>query len=268
LAPVKAYLGRAPVELRMVLDATAPVARFDFGLIADGVELGDVQNLWGMKAFLTGNGGVYVRLAGKGNSAHEIASNLIGIVNVGAMKGNISAGLLSNVSSILLSRFLSGGGESNVLNCLAARFIVRNGIMADNGILIDSAASTISGQGAINLSNEAVEMALRARTKVVSLNNLIPLIQIGGSLKDLRYSVDAANVVKGVVGAFVSDVDEASWPIPEVQPDPSGGNPCIYTLDHPQKRYSPEGLRSDKLGRAGQIIEELGKSLIGGLFNK
>ncbi|MDD3371759.1 MAG: AsmA family protein, partial [Alphaproteobacteria bacterium] len=83
LAPVKAYLGRAPVELRMVLDATAPVARFDFGLIADGVELGDVQNLWGMKAFLTGNGGVYVRLAGKGNSAHEIASNLIGIVNVG-----------------------------------------------------------------------------------------------------------------------------------------------------------------------------------------
>jgi uncharacterized protein involved in outer membrane biogenesis len=264
VAPATAMVGSAPVDVRAVFDATKSPARVDVGLMTRNIELGDVQSLSGLNAFVIGKGGAYVRLGGIGDTAHDIASSLTGVITITAGKGEIATGLLSKISSLVASSFF--GERSSVVNCLAARFIVKNGVIMDNGLLLDSAASLILGRGSIDLGNETMDLSLMARPKILQFGGAIPLLQIGGDLGDLKVSVNADNIVKNVVTSLTGSAERGAVPV--IEQPPTGENACVYALDHPQKSPSLGILRTDPGGRAVQFIEEMGKSLIGGLFKQ
>jgi uncharacterized protein involved in outer membrane biogenesis len=268
LFPVKARIGTNAVDVKAVLDANASPARVDIGMSANGVDLGDLQKLADMLAFMTGKAGADVQLTGAGNTAHDIASSLGGVVSVTAEKGEILTGTAASVSSLLASVF-SAGSADDALNCLAARFIVKGGVMTDNGILIDSAASTVAGKGVVNLGNETMKLSLRARSKLVDIGGLIPSLEIEGSLTNPKYSVDAKSIVKNVVGSLMSgDVDVIASSVPEIQTAPAGQNACVYTLDHPAKAASSGILPADAIGKASQKIQNIGNSLVKGLLGQ
>ncbi|MDD4617302.1 MAG: AsmA family protein [Alphaproteobacteria bacterium] len=262
LAPIKALLGGTPVDLRVVVDASRAPAHFDVGMIAHGADFAALQRLAGLSPFVTGKAGAYIRLGGSGDTPHDIAASLAGVVSVSVEKGAVSASLLSEASSLLASVFTSGGNDT-ALNCLAARFIVRDGIVTSNGILIDSPISTIGGQGRVDLGAETTDFVWRARPKAVGLVGLIPVLRVKGPMKTPLYSVNARSIMKHVVNSII---DADGYGIDSVPPlnAPAGENACIYTLEHPKKTSSTTILRADPLGK----IENLGKSLIGGLFNE
>jgi|GEM_PF-2392610 len=268
LAPVKASVGASPVDVQVKLNASQSPAHVTVGLIANDVDLGDLQKLGDMSSFMTGKASANVELTGDGNSAHDIASNLGGVITVTAEKGEILTGAASGISSLLAAVFSTAGGD-DALNCLAARFIVKNGVLTDNGILVDSAASTVAGGGNVNLGSEAIKMTLRAKTKLVDVGGLVPSMQISGSLSDPHYSVDAASIVNNVVGSLMNgNVDVIGSTVPDIQASPAGQNACVYTLDHPKKASSSGPLSGSNLGTASQKIQNIGKSLMKGMFGQ
>ena len=266
LAPAKATVNSAPVEAQLKLNAAQSPAQVTAGIIATGVDLSDLQKLGDMTPFMTGKADANIQLTGKGDSAHDIAASLGGVIVVSAEKGEILTGAAAKISSALATVFNPGGGNA-ALNCLAARFIVKNGLMKDNGILIDTAPSTLLGQGSVNLDSETLDLMLHAKTKGVDVGSLIPPLQINGSLSKPNYNLDTSNTVKNVMGALSSGgglSTLSSSGIPTIQPAPAGQNACIYTLDHPQKTATPDVLPTDAVGRA----KSLGNSLLNGLFGK
>ncbi len=263
LAPVKAQLGNTPIDMRTVFDTSRSPAQFDFGMIAHNVDFGDLQRLAGIPPFMSGKAGAFIRLGGSGDTPHNIAASLAGVISVSAENGTILAGILSESSSLLTSVFTSGGNNT-ALNCLAARFIVKNGIMSDNGILIDSPISTISGTGEIDLGAEVMELSLKARPKVAGIAGLIPILQVAGPIKTPAYSVNARTIVKHVVNSLIDAGGYGVEAVPVIEGIPAGENACVYTLDHPKKRPTTSVVRTDPLGK----IENIGKSLIGGLFSE
>ena len=269
LAPVKASVGAAPVDVQLKLNAAQSPAQVTAGIIATGVDLGDLQKLGGMAPFMTGKADANIQLTGTGNSAHDIASSLGGVIVITAEKGEILTGAAAKISSALAAVFNPAGGNA-ALNCLAARFIVKNGLMKDNGILIDTSPSTIVGQGSVNLDSETPDLILRAKTKLVDIGSLIPPLEIGGSLSQPSYKTDTTGAVQNVVGVLSSGnlSTLGSSGIPVLQAAPSGQNACIYTLDHPQQAAGSNVLPADALGKAKQNIQNLGGSLMNGLFGK
>ncbi len=268
LAPVKANVGASPVDLQVKLDAAQSPAQLTIGVIGNGVDLGDLQKLGGMAPFMTGSAGANIQLTGQGNSMHDIASSLGGVIVVTAEKGQILTGAAAHISSLLGALFSGGGGDS-ALNCLAARFIAKNGVLNDNGILIDSAASVVSGKGNVNLGSEMVDMDMHAKTKLVDIGGLVPTVQISGSLSSPHYSVDTASVVKNVVGSLVNgNIDVVGSSVPDIQTAPAGQNACVYTLDHPKAASSTGILPADTVGKASQQIKNIGNSVLKGLFGK
>jgi uncharacterized protein involved in outer membrane biogenesis len=214
---------------------------------------------------MTGKGSANIQLTGKGDSAHDIAASLGGVIVISAEKGEILSGAAAKLSSALATIFNPTGGDA-ALNCLAARFIVKNGVMHDNGILIDTQPSTILGQGDVNLDSETLTLNLRAKTKLIDIGALIPPLQISGSLAQPSYKVDTAGTMKNVVGALSNgnlDILSSNG-IPTLQAPPAGQNACIYTLDHPQKAASSDVLPSDTIGKA----KSLGNSLLNGLLGR
>jgi len=270
LDPVKARIGAAPVDVRVLLDAAQTSARLDFGFIAKDVDLGDLQKLFGMKAFMTGKAEANIRLAGEGESAYDLASSLNGIANVTAENGTILNGPVSQISSMLATVFAPGQGDNNALNCLAVRFIVREGVATDNGILIDSAASIISGKGEVDLGTEAIQVLLFAKPKITPVSGLIAPLKVEGTLASPIFSLNTANIVKNVVGSFLKDLsfDEPVGSVPSLQADPAGGNACIYTLDHPQKALNVQSIPSKGVTKAGERIKDFGRSLVNDLFGQ
>ncbi|MFA4994974.1 MAG: AsmA family protein [Bdellovibrionales bacterium] len=263
LEPVKAYVGAVPVDVRIALDASKAPARLDLGMIAKNVDLGDLQRLSNMTSFMTGKASADIQLMGEGNSSHEIASTLGGVILVTAEKGEIFTGAASGVSSLLASVF-SVSSKDSTLNCLAARFIVRGGVMNDNGILIDSATSTVLAKGQINLGSETVGMTLHAHSKLVDIGGLIPSVHVGGTLKKPSYSVNASGVVKNVVNTLMEgNPDIISSNVPGIQTPPAGQNACVYTLEHPKKEAQRTILSTDPLSKAGQAINSLFKGIMG-----
>jgi uncharacterized protein involved in outer membrane biogenesis len=263
LSPFEARVGASPIDAMIVLNASRSPAHVDIGMVAKEVDLGDLQKLAGMSPFITGKAGVYIRLGGDGNSARDVASSLGGVITVTAGKGEIaSSGVAAQISSMLASAFASGASTS-ALNCLSARFVVKNGIAFDNGILIDSAASTIAGRGRIDFGQETVAMSLRARTK---LTGPMPPVHIEGDLKDLRTWANPVNIVKHVVGSLIdADTDEADLSVPEIQEAPAGQNVCVYTLNHPGANASSTGSAAD-LNRASEKFQNIGNAVINGLL--
>ncbi|MDR3423704.1 MAG: AsmA family protein [Alphaproteobacteria bacterium] len=269
LSPLKAKIGAVPVDVQLKLNAAQTPAHLDLGVVGKDVDLGDVQKLLDMSAFLTGKAGANIQLEGDGNSAHDIASSLGGVVTVTAEKGEILAAAATGVSTALAA-LLSGTSGDVALHCLAARFIVKNGIVTDNGLLIDSAASTVAGSGSANLNSETINMTLRGKTKLVDVGGLVPALQISGDLADSRFSVDAKSVVNNVVNSLASgNIDMTGSTVPDIQTPPAGQNACVYTLDHPQKPGPASNpLSPNALGKADKKIKNIGNSLLKGLFGQ
>lgn len=269
LYPVTANVGASPVDVQLQLEAAQSPARLSVKVTGDGVDLGDLQKLGGMAPFMSGKAGANVQLTGQGNSLHEIASSLGGIIVVTAEKGEILTGAASHISSLLAAVFSPVGGD-DAMECLAARFIAKNGVLSDNGILIDSTASVVSGKGRVNLDSEMVDMSLRAKTKLLDIGGLVPALQISGGLADPHYSVDAVSVVNNVVGSLTSgNIDVIASNVPDMQTAPAGQNACLYTLDNPKAPGDlSDILSTNPVTNAGQKIKNIGGSLIKGLFGQ
>jgi hypothetical protein len=90
-------------------------------------------------------------------------------------------------------------------------------------------------------------------------------LHIDGNLRNLHYSVDAAGIVKQVVGNLMEMNGDENRGL-EVEAAPEGENACVYTLNHPPKKVAPTYYPAESVGTAAQKFEGIGKSLIDGLL--
>jgi hypothetical protein len=142
-----------------------------------------------------------------------------------------------------------------------------DGVVNENGMLADTTATTIAGQGGINLGAETISLLLRARTKLVNVGGVLPPLKIGGSLSKPSFSVDPTAVVQTVVGILSTGLMKGD--VPDMQSQ-AGQNSCVYTLDHPKASSpsSPADIVKGAGGKTGQQINDVGSKLLKGLFGQ
>ncbi|HEU0118396.1 MAG TPA: AsmA family protein [Alphaproteobacteria bacterium] len=260
--PVKAMLGKNPVNVDIKLDASGSTAQFALSFTAPKSDLADLLKLGGGKAFLSGTADTDMTVTSSGNSLHALASNANGKLNVIADDGQVSSSEASGISSSLAKIFAPNG--TNALNCLAARFNIVNGVVKDNGLLVDTTATTIFGKGGANLGTETVDMNLNAKTKLVNIGGILPPLHIGGTLSDPSYGMDPTAVAKNVVGILTSGSLTGNSGVPDMQ-KAAGQNACVYTLDHPVAAQ-PSAAQNVST-KANDAVKNAG-SLVKGLFGK
>lgn len=273
--PFKAALGKSPFEGELKLDA-ASTAQYSLNFKAPDADLAELLSIVGAPPVLNGGkGNADVQLAGSGASPHDLAASTNGHINVIATGGTISASA-AGAGAAALSQILAPGGGNPVMDCLAARFNVANGVAKDNGILADSSASTVAGSGGFNLGAETIDMTLRASPKLVKTGGLLPPLHIGGSLSSPSFGVDAAGTIQSVAsgllggktGLLANAVGGDSG-VPDVKPAPDGSNACVYALDHKTATAAAPSQNTsikDVAGQAGTKAQELGNKVMQGLF--
>ena len=269
LSPLKALLGHGDVDGQIVIDGTQIPPHIGMAFKADAVDLSDMLELWGAEAFLSGRADADMNFVSAGESMHALASNLSGSFNLVGAGGDVMTRTANRISSGLADVFTGGSSGEQGMSCLVARFNASNGVVRDNGILVDTSVTTVAGHGSIDLRNETIDMLLRARTNGVDVGGLLPPLKVHGALADPSFTIDANAVVQSVAGLLTTGSLDDGVPDVEAQ---QGQNACLYTLNHPQASKSPQGGAvqglAAKAGTAAKQLNQLGGQLMNKLLGQ
>ncbi len=274
VAPFDFYLGNGPVNGQLTLDASGSQARIVATVKAKDVDISDMLKLWGAEAFLSGKVAAEANLTTSGGTPHALASNLSGSLNIIGAGGDVISRTASRVSSGLTALLTGGGSGADNVNCLVARFTAKDGIVKDNGILIDTGAATIAGNGGLDFRDETIDLTFRGQSKNIKVGNLLPPVHVGGTLAKPGISVSPAAVMQNVAGLLTGKrLVESNVPAITTQ---QGQNACLYTLNHATEASnsapSEGGVVQDLAGKANQKINELGggvgQQIMKGLFGQ
>lgn len=269
-APIKAQLGKGVIGGVVKIDAEANPPQVAATFTANGVDLGEILAIAKAPAFLSGSANADLAVTTAGYTMHHLAGGANGKLDIIADGGKVSSGNAGDISSGLMQLFAPKG--NNALNCLAARFNITNGIVKDNGILADTAATTVAGKGGFNLLLETIDLTLHAKPKLVNLGGALPPLQVGGTFTSPHFDIDSAAVVQNVAGILTSGSISGitSSGVPDIASAP-GQNACVYTLDHPTTASA--STTSSKVlvpGVSGQIqkLKDSAPALLKGLLGQ
>lgn len=269
IAPMTAVAGGGSLNGQVQVNAAAAPAKLVATMILKDVELADLLKVHGAESLIEGKAAVDVNVTSSGDSARDLAGNLSGTVSVISAGGDVVSRSQDTILSGLATLLAPGSSGNTAMNCMVARFTAANGIVRDNGILIDTGAATVAGSGGVDLRNETLDFVFRAKPKAVNVGGLLPPAKIGGTLAKPSYGVQAEAVVRNVAGLLMGNGAALNDPIPDVVVQ-AGQNACLTALNNPQtkKTETSGGAVQDAASKANKAVQDLGGKLMKGLFGQ
>ena len=132
------------------------------------------------------------QLSATGTSVAALLGSSNGEVKALVNQGTISKMLLEmmglNVGNIIVTKLF--GDKPVQLNCLAADFDVRKGVMQSQVFVVDTKEAIINVNGTVNLANEALDLTIRPETKALRLFTLRSPLYVRGPFSKPDVSVD------------------------------------------------------------------------------
>lgn len=125
-------------------------------------------------------------LSSQGSSFAQLLGNSNGELKGVVTKGTVSHFLLEaaglNIADMIIVKLF--GDEQVVLNCLAADFNVKNGLMHTNAFKLDTEDATIDITGNVNLATEELDLDIDPENKSIRIFTLRTPLYVRGTFKD------------------------------------------------------------------------------------
>ncbi|HEX2941808.1 MAG TPA: AsmA family protein, partial [Rhodopila sp.] len=151
-------------------DASKPAPPVHLTVRAPAVPLKTILAMAREPSFASGNLDIDADLQGAGNTPHELAASLNGILGVSLAGGTIDnrllGSLLGNVMDSLNALNLVGKGGTSDLRCFAMRATAQNGVAQVNPLALVSSLLTMTGGGTVNLGAETLALHMQPQARV------------------------------------------------------------------------------------------------------
>ncbi len=223
----------------IALDGSADLLRGKFAISARGLRLKQLFPSFEPMKTSFGQVNGDASLAAAGNTPAALAATLDGevrvLLNDGVMSGTLleQAGL--NVGNIVLGKLF---GDTPVkINCAAAEFIVRKGVLDSRVFALDTVDALINVDGTVNLGTEQLNLNVYPQTKGFRVFSLRSPLYVKGTFKNPQVGVamgalaarGAAVVGLGLLNPFaallavVAPSNDAKSPCPSIIADANKG---------------------------------------------
>lgn len=188
-----------PTLSEIELAAGAYVERFDYGIIAR--RLGRADDIRGLVS-------LDLELAGRAPSLDTIMHHAEGRLKVTVWPTELRSGIFSlwTVNLVLaLVPLVDPGGDASV-NCVVGRFVLKDGKLSDDEIIIDTTRVRIRGVGSVNLASEQLAFVFRPRAKGFAPFRLQTPLRVSGTLTDFRIGIARRDLIESVVRLIASPI--------------------------------------------------------------
>lgn len=143
------------------------------------------------------------QLSATGTSVASLLGTSNGEVKALVNQGTISKMLLEmaglNVGNMVLTKLFDD--KPVELNCLAADFDVKKGVMQSQVFVVDTKEAIINVSGNVNLGNEGMDLTVKPETKALRLFTLRAPLYVRGTFSDPDVSVDKKTLALKAGGA-------------------------------------------------------------------
>lgn len=143
-------------------------------------------------------------LRGQGATLGALLASADGRVALVAEPGRISRLLMEQMGLHLLEmlRFSLAGDQAVALRCAVADFAVQQGMMTARQLALDTAVSSVTGSGHVDLGRQTLDLTLVPQTRQTSLVALRGPIRLHGPLATPQVQLDAPGIVARSAGAL------------------------------------------------------------------
>jgi AsmA family protein len=178
------------------LDAEASPARAELDATAADIRLEQLTRHEHRAPAISGTLNVRVRLAGEGNSLHEMLATANGTVSAAIFSGAMQTKIAEAASLDLAGALgiLAKSDKQTSVRCGVANFEAHNGVLSARTLVVDTESALITGSGAIHMDSETFDLTLRGRPKHAGLT-LHSTVLIRGNLTHPEVRLNAAKVL-------------------------------------------------------------------------
>lgn len=210
LKPIAFEFPQGAVTADVRLDANPAVPRTDIDLRLTKLRLEDfLQKREGPPA-LQGSLQGRAQVHGTGSSVHEVASTADGRVTVVVPQGEIREAF-AELTGINVAKglglLLKKDQEKTTVRCGVAGFKMQNGTLNAESIVIDTDEVLITGEGAIELGPEKLDLTIKGAPKKLRLLRVRAPIELKGSLRKPAVGIQAEKAIaQGGVAAAIGSL--------------------------------------------------------------
>lgn len=259
-----ALVNGEPVEMRATADVRGEKAAVEVSLSSGMVDAGDIAHELSGTASL----GDVVKLpvevgidiAGTGGSAHELASTLTGTVNLTGGRGQIQQRSFRFLNQGLLRQLAPWAGEQSdrtQINCVVARFDVKDGVATSRAFLVDAEFLSVAGRGAVDLGRETLDLTLTPRPKEVRLLDVAVPVSVTGPIRTPTVLPTAGGTAKKVATTLGIFVNPLVLLVPVIEGVAAEKNPCVAAIE----RANSGEPDKDQNGVVGGVIRGIGEGV-------
>lgn len=243
--------GRLTTELR--IDGRADPAKARLKMAARRLKLKEMfPAVESMQASIGEVNGDAV-LTAAGNSFAALLGSSNGEVHSLISQGSVSKFILEaaglNIASAVAAKLF--GDHQVQLNCMAADFVVNDGVMQTRTFVIDTDDATITADGNIDFAKEAFNLTVHPQSKGVRLISLRSPLYVKGTFKNPDVGVDKGVVAAKAAAATVLGVAAAPAAalLALINPGPGEDSPCAALLQEAKEKPKapPPGKSMEKV---------------------
>ena len=169
------------------------------------------------------------RLSGRGNSTAALAASANGEVKLLVNDGAISNTLLEeaglNVANIVAAKLF--GDKIVRINCAAADFVVKNGVLDSHVFALDTTDALINVDGTINLATEQMMLNVYPHTKGFRIFSLRSPLYVRGTFKNPDVGVvKGPLLLRGAAALALGAVNPMASLLALLAPSNKQSSPC------------------------------------------
>lgn len=191
-------------------------------------------------------------LSGQGSSIAELLARSNGELKALVSRGTVSQFLLEaaglNVANMVLVKVF--GDEQIVLNCLAADFDVKNGVMHARAFRLETDDTIVDITGTINLATEQMDLDIKPANKTVRIFTLRSPLYAKGTFKNPDVGVQGGPLIAragaAVALGVIATPFAALLPLLNVGTDDSAGCASLEAKAKADPKAPPPGQTSAK----------------------
>ncbi|HKW53836.1 MAG TPA: AsmA family protein, partial [Stellaceae bacterium] len=200
LDPLTFGVAGGQVAVDMSVNPTPPVPELALGLDIRRVDLAELARRETLPRFAKearGIAGGFLHVQGAGASLRDFVGRMEGEAGVFAEDGAFGPGLQQVVDHDVLDALgLDSGARTVPVNCLISRFSLKQGVVTASTLLLDTAATTLRGQGTVNFGAETVYVDLTPHHKQVTATTVSTPVEVRGTYAGVTIRPGTASIVE------------------------------------------------------------------------
>jgi uncharacterized protein involved in outer membrane biogenesis len=268
IEPLAARLSGGSVGVKLNLDAGSETPSLSTTITIRGVDVGDLLRSLDLGDGILEGGSLDLdaNLAGRGTTPRQIASGLGGRIDLklqdGTIRNEYAEIVFSDVGSLVRS---AGKGEEAKVNCVRARFDVKRGVATGDGIVVDTSALALFGEGGLRLDRETIDLRFTRQAKSANITAALPPIKIDGTFAAPEAGLDADYIGESVRGTIADLLGGGSRGPREVRNVKAGHAGCEQLIAYRDQVQNQDVREKEEARKAAADTSDKG---IGGMFNR